>query len=30
MVNTPSPNSGTGDKIELNEEEALLIIRPVA
>ncbi|KAF5377272.1 hypothetical protein D9615_006425 [Tricholomella constricta] len=25
--NTPFANSGTGDKIELNEEEALLIIR---
>ena len=25
--NTPFANSGTGDKIDLNEEEALLIIR---
>ena len=25
--NTPFANSGTSDKIELNEEEALLIIR---
>jgi ATP-dependent helicase STH1/SNF2 len=25
--NTPFANSGTADKIELNEEEALLIIR---
>ena len=25
--NTPFANSGTGDKIDLNEEEALLLIR---
>jgi ATP-dependent helicase STH1/SNF2 len=26
LFNTPFANSGTGDKIDLNEEEALLII----